>query len=358
MKGSIFLYGEIINEQDSLASAFGYINLSNVQSQVSALGEDVKEIDIHISSVGGSVDGGEKIHSYLLGLKDKGYKLNTHTSGTVCSMGTYLFMIGDERIAYKGDSFIPHMPLVSDYTGRADELEDTAKELRALEVKFSKYYALNTNLNESQAKTLLEKDEELDLEEALALGFITELKNKREIIAKITNMNFKEAIKNLVGATDKTDVKAVTLTLTSGAMVESNSESTEPAVGDVWQVEGENAPDGEHVTEDGYTVTTENGIVTAVTQQEEVVEEVAKTEEEVLAEMTEIFESLFEAKISAKNKELEDLREDLKGTKSILAETLKEVEGIKAVSSLDIDTEKVEATAPKTITNRFAPKQK
>ncbi len=357
MKGNIYLYGEIIAESEDFASAFGYVNLANVKSQVSALGADCKELNIHINSIGGNIKGGEEIHAYLTNLKSKGYTINTYSSGFVYSMGTYLFMIGDNRIAYKGDDFTPHMPLVSDYSGRANDLEETAKELRALEVKFSKYYSQNTNITESQAKTLLEKDESLDLEEALALGFITELKEKREIIAKIQNnmgLNIDKAVAFLKGKPGKeeTEIKAVSLTLKSGTMVDSNSEVVEPVIGDEWTIEGENAPDGTHETEGGFMVTTESGKVTEVEKVEEVVEEVeevAKTDEEVQAELEATISKVLDAR---EDKELVAVKEDLKETKKILAEFL-------AISSKDIDTSKKEETTPPNVIkdNRFIKKQ-
>ena len=97
MIGNLFIHGTIIGSDSEKAEAFGYTSLVAIKKQYSKQSE-AKSFNVNINSVGGDITEGAKMFAFLEGLKEQGIELTTVTDGLVASMGTYLFMVGQERI--------------------------------------------------------------------------------------------------------------------------------------------------------------------------------------------------------------------------------------------------------------------
>jgi len=285
MKNDIYLIGGV-GEEINLASVIGMVEQSNKD----------EPLNVHIHSGGGSVYDGLAIYNYLKGLEQE---VNTHSSGLVASIASIIFLAGKKRTINSMDNFLIHLPM-SGSIGNAIDLEKTAKELRDIESKLAKIYALETNITEEIAIELMQKDEMMNVSNLIEQGFVSEIIEFKAVATLNQNQNNNNIMseqltkKDAENLFDKFFNKFLSKKQPTNKIVQDANgveidfteveEEATPTVGDTAMVEGEKAS-GDYVMPNGETFKFEEGtlseIVEAESTEEEQTEEEATTEVEV-----------------------------------------------------------------------------
>lgn len=300
------------------------VTLMSVISQVRSLGTFEGELEVVIDSVGGHVEVGEQIYSYLKGLENP---IKT-IAKRAYSIAAHIFMAGDVREVEEGEEVLMiHMPFVQNATGRRKDLESIAKSLKAIEDDFVKFYSGYIKTDISTVRSLLENETFISGSEAVDLGLATSLiipfkavafysestnqTDNQNIIMKNVD-KLMAALKSFVSTEEKTEVVALVLQDANGVEINfTDVEDSIPEVGDHAEIEGSPA-EGEYVSPEGATWIFEKGELKEIKPAEEVeedekpegeVEVETEVETEAVAEEEEIsFEELLE-QLFAKAKE-------------------------------------------------------
>lgn len=250
--------------------------LLDVIKQVKAQ-SDAESFIVKIDSVGGYVDAGNDIYNYLKNLPQS---ITTYTSKAY-SIASVIFMAGDTRIipADASDALMIHLPWMQ-ASGDYSTLNEYLSELKSTEDSLVKFYSEAIEVDKETIHSLLKSETYLSGQQALDLGFATELslqqkavamlainRNNKEIkeeslmnklnkkIDRLMNMiSGKSTIKNLKVVQDGTGVEMSFPDLDATDEIE---------IGDKVQVDGKEA-DGEFVLPDGSSIIIEKGIVTEI----------------------------------------------------------------------------------------------
>jgi ATP-dependent protease ClpP protease subunit len=249
--------------------------------------DDPTEVNAIIKSIGGDVDEGDAIYDYLNGLKST-LPVNTETNKAY-SISAKIFSVGDKRVIEDiDDAAMIHFAWAKPKAGKAEYFEALAEELREKEEEFAKFYAEFLDIDEDTAKSLLDNDTFLSGEEAVELGFATELKSATKAVAiykkvkteKMTKIK-KSKGKALLAAfaafvgmeDDPTELKALMLQDSNGTEIDfADLESDDtPKEGDKGTIEGSPVPDGEYIipTMEEATVVFVDGAITEVKPKED-----------------------------------------------------------------------------------------
>lgn len=161
MIGNIYISGQI----GTFEGVQG-VELVDIIGQVKKQPE-ATEFHVHINSEGGLVDVGFDIFNYLRSL---GLPITTIGSGIVASIATVIFMAGKMRLVRENTPFMIHLPWGGSM-GTADELEQFADELRAIENKLVDFYKKELNLEKEAILPLLKNETWLTPEQLTTLGF-------------------------------------------------------------------------------------------------------------------------------------------------------------------------------------------
>lgn len=167
-KLDLYIYGEISEWSDQSSKGIA-ADLSE------ALNSDLKHVDVHINSLGGSVAEGIAIYNLL---KNSQAHITTYVDGFACSAASIVFCAGDDRIMPESGILMIHHPW--EYTmGNAKTLEEEAKVLTKLSASLEKIYLANSTLKEDEIKELLDGETGdgtwMSAEEAKNYGFATEI---------------------------------------------------------------------------------------------------------------------------------------------------------------------------------------
>ena len=167
----IKIYGEIIPFEDDFGT--GYVNLSNVQEQLSKA--EGKDILVKIRSFGGDVETGFSIYNELRRYaKDNSAKVSTIGEGQVASIATVIFLAGDERILTGHTEPFVHNAWT--YTeGDSKRLQRVALELNKCNEQIADHYVLHTALTKEEALALMENETSITAEEAVKMRFATSI---------------------------------------------------------------------------------------------------------------------------------------------------------------------------------------
>lgn len=187
----IYVYGDMINAQSTEVDDFGCVSLTSVMNQFNK-NPNCDEVIVHIHSCGGDVYEGFAIHDFLV---NTGKKVTTIVEGLCASIATVIFLAGSVRQLTENSRFLIHNPWV--FTeGNADELETVAAALRKEQQKMLEFYVEKTDGDVNALQVLMNKDEVIDAEDALALGFATEVIETVKAMAKVRNAAHAKIILN------------------------------------------------------------------------------------------------------------------------------------------------------------------
>lgn len=226
--------------------------------------EEPDSVHAVIDSVGGSKDEGDAIYDYLDGLKAD-LPVSTHAKKAY-SIAAKIYAVGQERTIEDTDKALMIHFAWARAEGTAEDLEKVAAILRSYEDEFSGFYSELLDIDEETVRNLLDNETFLSGEEALELGFATELKVAAEAVAEYT---INHTQKNSEMTTEKKKLGAKLLeTMTAmaaylglevnAALTLQDSDGTEivftdleedatPAVGDKATIDGAAVPDGSYI---------------------------------------------------------------------------------------------------------------
>lgn len=225
--------------------------------------EDPTEVELKIHSEGGDVEEGDKIYNYFDNLK-KTIPVNTEATKAY-SISAKIFSVGTERVVEDGDKRIMIHFAWGSAKGKAETFEKVAKVLRGLEDEFATYYSEFLSVDEDTVRGLLDTNTFLSAEEAVELGFATEIKEAVKAVAvynpnikeeKMTKMSKKTKFQTFVSAaadmfniTEDVQVNALELQDSSGTTIDfpDVEDGENPVVGSVGNIDGSPVEDGEYI---------------------------------------------------------------------------------------------------------------
>lgn len=287
----------------------GGISLLDVITQVTAQ-KDAVEFEVYITSPGGEVQVGFDINAYL---KSLGSKITTVIQGQCASIATVIALAGSSRKMETGSEFFIHNPWAT-VEGDADQLQEYSDAIRDTEKKLIDFYSKNTSITKEGLDALMKQQTGLTPEQALQLGFITEIipqgaekfaplkavaiitktetmtKEAKAIIE--SNKTVIESIKTFIAKVTKAiageEPKVVNMDLTTTEGVELHVETSvegEINIGDaVTDKDGNDTPDATYNFPDkSVMVTDADSKVKEYTKAEAAADPAAPTPEEALA---------------------------------------------------------------------------
>lgn len=160
-----------------------------------------EDIELIISSYGGDLDHALAVYKLL---KPVGDKVTAKVIGKVASAATVILLSADKRIADQDAELLIHFPS-TELRGTADELEETAIELRKYENKLKEIYS-----GIAGAETLLKEERWLTAKEALEAGLITEIEQTTPLSALKRALVLNSINKQKVKQTENLTIKNVT----------------------------------------------------------------------------------------------------------------------------------------------------
>lgn len=161
MSYKIYLYD---NDQDCIGS--GSLSSAYIQYQLeAAAGQDV---EVHISSVGGSAF--DAIAIYDLLKKYQG-KVTTYIDALAASAASIVAMGGQTVVMSKYALLMIHKPMVGS-GGNADELLKDVQMLNVVQTRLAQIYIDKTGLDDTTVNSLINSVTWMTADQALNLGFI------------------------------------------------------------------------------------------------------------------------------------------------------------------------------------------
>lgn len=137
---------------------------------------DADRINVHINSYGGECSEAMAIVNALNRHKAK---IVTYNDGFACSAAATIFMAGDERIASPYCTFLFHNAWTT-VTGNAAALRTEADNLDTITDQSKALYLDKTALLPEELDALMAEERFLTPEEALEIGFATEIEGAEE----------------------------------------------------------------------------------------------------------------------------------------------------------------------------------
>lgn len=195
--------GEIVDEEyeDTDVSASGF------RDALKQLG-DIKELNLHINSPGGSVFQGIAIYNML---KESEAKVNVYVDGVAASIASVIAMAGDSIFMPSNSMMMIHNP----YTyavGNANELRKTADFLDKLTDASKQAYLdkAGNKLTSDKIQQIMDDETWLSAQEAVDLGLADEVLAPVQVAASINNpfaKQFKHMPSELVESAKKVQEK-------------------------------------------------------------------------------------------------------------------------------------------------------
>lgn len=285
-KGTLNINGTI-GQPDAFMEAFGMTNnvsLQWVKDEMAKIKE--KEVEVHITSNGGSCDEGFAIHDYL---KTCGKKITTIATGYVKSIATVIFSAGETRLISPNADFMVHNPYVDlSFTGglEAADLKKLSEDVQKQEDKLANFYSGLTGRTVDEVKAKMKVETTMTADEAIDFGFAT---GKHEAVKALAYLNTNpiynkmntEIKSELTGMKklladiaakfkgEATEVKNMSLTLKDGSKATTDSDQALAIGHKVTKEDGTLFPAGDITLEDETVVTLDaDGIVTAIVEKE------------------------------------------------------------------------------------------
>jgi len=172
MTYKIYLYD---TESDTIGS--GPLSSNAIQLQLQAAnGQDV---DIHISSAGGSAFDAIAIYDQL---KKYPGKVTTYVDALAASAASIVAMAGDLIVMSKYALLMIHKPMVGS-GGNADELLKDVQMLNVVQSRLAQIYMDKTRMDSQAINNLIDSVTWMTAEQALDLGFIDRVDNYSEPIS-------------------------------------------------------------------------------------------------------------------------------------------------------------------------------
>ncbi len=361
-KAHIYIYGGIAErsaELDEMLGAENYVSSKDIATQLSSIKE--KEVDVHINSSGGSVTEGYATYDVL---KASGKKINTIGEGKVQGIATVVFLAGEKRSLAPHCDFTIHNPWIDPSNMGKMEAKDfyrTGDSMEREENKLALFYNVNTKANIDDIKAKMAIETTLTAQEAIEMGFATEIlqpvksfayflktqtKENKTMSVKLGNLA--KQILNVINGT----AKAQSDKLKDGKEIYHDGQIGEGVA--VFSDEAMAMPcaDGDYELENGDKITVKDGMVEAIVKAP-----AAKTPEEIAAEAKAVEDAAkakadADAKAAAETETVKNLKKEIE-TKDAELKALKDAQLQNEASLLQIMNEV--KTLKKTIPGGAAP---
>jgi ATP-dependent Clp protease protease subunit len=156
----------------------GPISQENARELASSLSvcanERREEVHLLLNTFGGNLNAGIFLYNFMKGLP---FKLVTHNTGTVASIGVAVYLAGDERLACSKSSFFTHGVTHTPPPGEgltAKRLSELHDNVKADQEQINKIMGERTGLDEEELNKRSEVDKTTDpstaVEEGIAHG--------------------------------------------------------------------------------------------------------------------------------------------------------------------------------------------
>lgn len=193
---NIYIYGDITDWRWDESDVSSY----SLSKKLSEAGDDIKLINVHINSYGGSVSEGIAIYNQLL---NHDAKVRTIVDGFACSIASVIAMAGEERIMNKSSLMFIHNPWTY-AAGNADELRKEADDLEKIGRSGIEAYLSRITISEEELQIMLDEESWLLPEEAMNMGFATSIEADAESpVNQSARQRVIEAIKNSGSITEE-----------------------------------------------------------------------------------------------------------------------------------------------------------
>lgn len=349
MTGHIFIEGEIGVQ----------VTGKTVRADIDAY-PGATEWTVHINSPGGDVYEGYQIGSILKNLG----KPTTALIGSMCaSIATYDALSCDTVIMSPAGDFMIHLPTAT-INGTSDDLRKGAVQLDRIKSELIDRYApkvAKKGITRDQLSAMMEEETSMSPGEALAKGFVDEVREKLKAVAKLDmtkqHMEDQKGIFSAFGS--KLDAilaklspkNMVEVTLADGTTLTSSAATPEEVVGSTLTDEaGAPCPPGPKETADGQVITVgEAGVVESVVPKTEDQSDPKKMKEENEALKKQLAEA--NAKLDASTKEAQVQEAAIATVKNEVSELKKTFDAIKNTTVGD-------KTVPQDGTDKKEPQEK
>lgn len=319
MEGNIFINGEI-GENVHLVDI-----VKQVQGQPFAT-----MFNVHINSIGGSVDVGFDIYNYL---KSLNVPIVTIGSGVVASIATVIFMAGNERKLRKNTEFMIHLPSGS-VSGTSSDIEAYSEMIKKYDKKLIDFYVESTGLQREAIEPFLKNETWLSIDDAFDFKFVTEMEVDFPLVAKAvynlkTDTKMTEEQKGfftkllekadaILNKVSGSNVKAILLQDANGVEIEFPEvmEGEQPIVGESKAMVDGSPAEGEYLMPDGTTMVFSAGVLTEIKEAE------VDDNAERIAELEKQLEEA-KAQIEAKDSQIAEIAEEVKAMKKEIKSTFK-----------------------------------
>lgn len=273
-----------------------------------------ERILVEIDSPGGICDVG---HDIFIFLSTQKIPVDTHVIGMCASIATLPMLAGENRYAVPQAEILVHNPWINGVSGDFDTLTEAAEYIRIEEDKLIDIYSKVVGLSKEAIDALLKQDQFMTPEQALSIGFITEIKNSEITYAKLKNQKIMAKLDDKTKINDGilkrldeigTFLKNAFKDKAKGMMVKDDqgrtlelwnsdqTEATEIKQGVMVTMDGTPAPDGVYnLPDQKVSIQVAGGSVTAVNP---ISEDATKEENKALKEEIET--------LKAENKKLQD----------------------------------------------------
>lgn len=279
-------YNEITTEEGKQVNRWCMgtdgVCFKDIDEFVGTMDAEDNEIDIRIHCVGGLVSEGWAIYDKL---RASGKEISCTVEGMCASMATVILLAApkERRKALQHARLCVHNPYVCGWclgeTLTADDLEASAKNLRADQDRILDLYVERCGCEREQMQALMDEDKYIGTDEAKDLGLISEViapasAKKKDVINKVVMMDKEKKVEVKQNLLDKVLAKlglariedvvvCMDLTTADGSTLTVERENGDAQVGD------EAKPDGEHLMPDGSTIVVEDGVITEIRPKEE-----------------------------------------------------------------------------------------
>ena len=183
-EADVYIDGEIVTDEylDSDTSASGF------RDALKEIG-DVKTINLHINSPGGSVFEGTAIFNML---KNSKAYINVYIDGLAASIASVIAMAGDKIYMPANAMMMIHNPWVV-CEGNANELRKMADDLEKIGNLSTETYVKRSNgkANAEEIQNLMDEETWLTAKEAVELGLADEVMESNKMAASINSKDAK-----------------------------------------------------------------------------------------------------------------------------------------------------------------------
>jgi ATP-dependent protease ClpP protease subunit len=297
MIGNVYIIGQIGSNYDDNGNLIKKgVEVIDVVQQLSSL-QDAERVNVYINSEGGFVDTGRQIAELLKNVPN----CFTIASELCASIATeiHLAVPLQNRLIEKGTTYMIHNPLFMGVSGDADTLKRMSESIKKTESEMESMYSKATGLSKEILSSLMQVETHLTDEQAVKLNFASKVidKMERKAVALFNNQksnmekqskSFSErlalAMAVLTGKEEVNERNALSMEIpTDKGLLVTPFEDLQ--VGDEAMIEGQPAPDGEYLAENGQVLVVMGGLVAEI-------KEAVEPENEELAQLKAENESL------------------------------------------------------------------